>query len=54
MYMLGYVRSEDRVCFIDDGQNVVSFRVLQYVLQFQTAVVSASFRTLCIFIVVKV
>ena len=41
MYMLGYVRSEDRVYLIDNGHNVVSFRVLQSVLQFQTAVVSA-------------
>ena len=53
MYMLGYVRSEVRVYFIDDGKNVVSFRVLQSVLQFQTAMVSASLHLLHL-IVVKV
>ena len=39
MYMLGYLAKEDRVFLIDNSHNVVSFRVLLTVLQFQTAVV---------------
>mmetsp|Transcript_16919 Transcript_16919/g.39072 ORF Transcript_16919/g.39072 Transcript_16919/m.39072 type:complete len:1001 (-) Transcript_16919:47-3049(-) len=39
MYLLGYLAKEDRAYLIDNGRNVVSFRVLQSVLQFQTAVV---------------
>ena len=39
MYMLGYLAKEDRVFLIDNAFNVVSFRVLLSVLQFQTAIV---------------
>ena len=39
MYMLGYPAKEDRVFLIDNAFNVVSFRVLLSVLQFQTAIV---------------
>lgn len=39
MYMLGYLPKEDRVFLMDSGRNVVSFRVLLSVLEFQTAVV---------------
>jgi coatomer subunit beta' len=39
MYMLGYLPKEDRVFLIDNSRNVVSFRVLLSVLEFQTAVV---------------
>jgi len=38
-YMLGYLPKEDRVFLMDNARNVVSFRVLLSVLQFQTAVV---------------
>jgi coatomer subunit beta' len=37
--MLGYLQKEDRVFLMDNARNVVSFRVLLSVLQFQTAVV---------------
>jgi coatomer subunit beta' len=39
MYMLGYLPKEDRVFLVDNARNVVSFRILTSVLQFQTAVV---------------
>jgi len=39
MYMLGYLAKEDRVFLMDNALNIVSYRVLQSVLQFQTAVV---------------
>mmetsp|Transcript_25010 Transcript_25010/g.29555 ORF Transcript_25010/g.29555 Transcript_25010/m.29555 type:complete len:1010 (+) Transcript_25010:61-3090(+) len=39
MYMLGYLPKEDRVYLVDNARNVVSYRILTSVLQFQTAVV---------------
>jgi coatomer subunit beta' len=39
MYMLGFLAKEDRVFLMDNALNIVSYRVLQSVLQFQTAVV---------------
>eukprot|EP00620_Florenciella_sp_RCC1587_P015150 CAMPEP_0182558538 /NCGR_PEP_ID=MMETSP1324-20130603/2016_1 /TAXON_ID=236786 /ORGANISM="Florenciella sp., Strain RCC1587" /LENGTH=867 /DNA_ID=CAMNT_0024770713 /DNA_START=70 /DNA_END=2670 /DNA_ORIENTATION=+ len=39
MYMLGYLPKEDRVFLIDKALNVVSYKVLLSVLEFQTAVV---------------
>ena len=36
---MGYLPKEDRVFLMDNARNVVSFRILLSVLQFQTAVV---------------
>merc|ERR1719491_1024536 len=39
MYMLGYLSKEDRVFLVDKALNVLSFKVLKPVLDFQTAIV---------------
>mmetsp|Transcript_30894 Transcript_30894/g.95593 ORF Transcript_30894/g.95593 Transcript_30894/m.95593 type:complete len:598 (+) Transcript_30894:1151-2944(+) len=43
LFMLGYLPREDRVYFMDRSRNVVSYRVLLSVLQYQTAVVRCDF-----------
>eukprot|EP00968_Pinguiococcus_pyrenoidosus_P013804 scaffold1247_cov251-Pinguiococcus_pyrenoidosus.AAC.40 len=45
MYLLGYFAKEDRVFLIDKQLRVVSYKVLQSVLQYQTAVVRQDFET---------
>ena len=44
-YLLGYVPKEDRVFLIDKSYNVVSYRLLLSVLNYQTAVVRRDFDT---------
>lgn len=43
MYLLGYVPKEDRVFLIDKAYNVVSYKLLVSVLNYQTAVVRKDF-----------
>ena len=45
MYLLGFVPKEDRVFLIDKAYNVVSYKVLLSVLNYQTAVVRKDFVT---------
>ena len=45
MYLLGFVPKEDRVFLIDKAYNVVSYRLLLNVLNYQTAVVRGDFDT---------
>jgi coatomer subunit beta' len=45
MYLLGYVPKEDRVFLIDKAYNVVSYKLLLSVLNYQTAVVRRDFDT---------
>ena len=45
MYLLGYVAKEDRVFLIDKAYNVVSYKLLVSVLNYQTAVVRKDFDT---------
>merc|ERR1712176_789677 len=43
LFMLGYLPKEDYVYFMDRSRNIVSYRVLLSVLQYQTAVVRCDF-----------
>jgi len=43
MYLLGYLPKEDRVYLVDKQTNFISFKVLQSVLEYQTAVVRKDF-----------
>lgn len=43
LFMLGYLPREDRAYFMDRSRNVVSYRALLSVLQYQTAVVRCDF-----------
>jgi coatomer subunit beta' len=43
LFMLGYLPKEDKVYFMDRSRNVVSYRALLAVLQYQTAVVRRDF-----------
>lgn len=43
LFMLGYLPKENKVYFMDRSRNVVSYRVLLAVLQYQTAVVRHDF-----------
>ena len=45
MYLLGFVPKEDRVFLIDKSYNVVSYKLLLSVLNYQTAVVRKDFVT---------
>ena len=45
MYLLGYVPKEDRVFLIDTTYNIVSYKLLLNVLNYQTAVVRKDFET---------
>ena len=45
MYLLGYVPKEDRAFLIDKAYNVVGYRLLMSVLNYQTAVVRKDFVT---------
>lgn len=45
MYLLGFVAKEDRVFLIDKAYNVVSYKLLVSVLNYQTAVVRKDFVT---------
>lgn len=45
MYLLGYVAKEDRVFLIDKAYNVVSYKLLVSVLNYQTCVVRKDFDT---------
>jgi coatomer subunit beta' len=45
MYLLGFVPKEDRVFLIDKAYNVVSYKILLSVLNYQTAVVRKDFVT---------
>jgi len=45
MYLLGFAPKEDRVFLIDKAYNVVSYRLLLSVLNYQTAVVRQDFTT---------
>ena len=45
MYMLGYLARENRVFLVDKQLRVISFHVLQAMLQYQTAVVREDFDT---------
>jgi coatomer subunit beta' len=45
MHMLGYLPKEDRVFLMDKSRAIVSYRVLQSYLQYQTAVVRKDFET---------
>jgi coatomer subunit beta' len=45
MYMLGFVPKEDRIFLIDKTYNIVSYKLLLAVLNYQTAVVRKDFET---------
>jgi coatomer subunit beta' len=45
MFMLGYLPKENRVYLIDKNSNIVSFTVLQSLLEYQTFVVRGDFET---------
>lgn len=45
MYLLGFVHKEDRIFLIDKTYNVVSYKLLLSVLNYQTAVVRGDFDT---------
>merc|ERR1719453_1424192 len=45
MYLLGYVPKQDRAFLIDKSYNVVSYKLLLSVLNYQTAVVRRDFNS---------